>query len=203
MNKEIYDKLMDWAVNYSDLNYYDRLYGEFLLDRNVLIFPLSLFILFLLAALIIFFIDRCEKASDAKNKNKFDILSFVSFVVTVITAITFAFGSLNTNTAKVDTSSLYLSKVYLSLSKNQQTYLAAKLDEHFLKQIGEQSFPNDYRSDKLVKIDYSDFKNIAKDVAYIAGDDVLIKEYFEKDVILQDNYERLKSLYEKIHKIGN
>ena len=203
MNKEIYDKLMDWAVNYSDLNYYDRLYGEFLLDRKVLIFPLSIFILFLLAALIIFFIDRCEKASDAKNKNKFDILSFVSFVVTVITAITFAFGSLNTNTAKVDTSSLYLSKVYLSLSKNQQTYLAAKLDEHFLKQIGEQSFPNDYRSDKLVKIDYSDFKNIAKDVAYVAGDDVLIKEYFEKDAILQDNYERLKSLYEKTHKIGN
>ena len=66
MNKEIYDKLMDWAVNYSDLNYYERLYGEFLLDRKVLIFPLSLFILFLLAALIIFFIDRCEKASDAK-----------------------------------------------------------------------------------------------------------------------------------------
>ena len=173
------------------------MYGEFLLDREVLIFPLSLFILFLLVALTIFFTDRCEKASDAKNKNKFDILSFVSFVVTIITAITFAFGSLNTNTAKVDTSSLYLSKIYQSLSPNQQIYLTSKLDEHFLKQIGEQSFPNDYRSDKLVKIDYSDFKNIAKDVAYIAGNDVLIKEYFETDAILRDNYERIKSLYEK------
>ena len=85
----------------------------------------------------------------------------------------------------------------MSLSKNQQTYLAARLDEHFLKQIGDQSFPNDYRSDKLVKIDYIDFKDIAKDVAYIANDDVLIKEYFETDTILQDNYERIKSLYEK------
>ena len=197
MNKEIYDKLMDWALSHSGLNYYDQLYGEFLLDREVLIFPLSLFILFLLVALTIFFTDRCEKASDAKNKNKFDILSFVSFVVTIITAITFAFGSLNTNTAKVDTSSLYLSKIYQSLSPNQQIYLTSKLDEHFLKQIGEQSFPNDYRSDKLVKIDYSDFKNIAKDVAYIAGNDVLIKEYFETDAILRDNYERIKSLYEK------
>lgn len=37
----------------------------------------------------------------------------------------------------------------------------------------------------------------------LQGDDVLIKEYFEKDAILQDNYERLKSLYEKTHKIGN
>lgn len=203
MDKQIYDGLIDWAVNHSDLDYYDRLYSEFLLDREVLIFPLPLFILFLLVALTMFFTDRCEKASDAKNKNRFDILSFVSFIVTVITAITFAFGSLNTNFAKVDTSSLYLSKVYQSLSPNQQIYLTSQLDEYFFKQIGEQSFPNDYRSDKLVKIDYSDFKNIAKDVAYVAGDDVLIKEYFEKDAILRDNYERLKSLYEKTHKIGN
>lgn len=197
MDKQIYSGLIDWAANHSDLNSYDKFYGEFLLNQKVLIFPLSLFILFLLAALTIFFIDRCEKASDAKNQKKFDILSLWSFIVAVITAITFAFGSLNTNTAKVDTSSLYLSKAYLSLSKNQQTYLAARLDEHFLKQIGDQSFPNDYRSDKLVKIDYIDFKDIAKDVAYIANDDVLIKEYFETDTILQDNYERIKSLYEK------
>lgn len=44
MNKEIYDKLMDWALNHSGLNYYDQLYGDFLLDRDVLIFPLPLFI---------------------------------------------------------------------------------------------------------------------------------------------------------------
>ena len=197
MDKQIYNGLIDWAVNHSGLNSYDKFYGEFLLNQKVLIFPLSLFILFLLAALIIFFIDRCEKASDAKNKNKFDILSFVSFVVTVITAITFAFGSLNTNTAKVDTSSLYLSKVYQSLSKNQQLYLSSKLDEHFLKQIGDKPFPNDYKADKLIKIDYIDFKNIANDVAYIADDEVLIKDYFKTDAILQDNYERIKSLYEK------
>lgn len=197
MDKQIYNRLIDWAVNHSGLNSYDKFYGEFLLNQKVLIFPLSLFILFLLAALTIFFIDRCEKASDEKNRNKFDILSLGSFIVAVITAITFAFGSFETNSAKVDTSSLHLSKVYQSLSPNQQIYLTSKLDEYFLKQIGEQSFPNDYRSDKLVKIDYSDFKNIAKDVAYVAGDDVLIKEYFEKDAILRDNYERIKSLYEK------
>lgn len=197
MDKQIYDRLIDWAVSHSGLDYYDRLYGEFLLNQKVLIFPLSLFIFFLLVALTIFFIVCCEKASDAKNQKKFDILSLWSFIVAVITAITFAVGSFNTNTAEVDTSSLYLSKAYLSLSKNQQTYLASKLDEHFLKQIGDQSFPNDYRSDKLVKIDYIDFKNIAKDVAYIAGNDVLIKEYFEIDAILQDNYGRIKSLYEQ------
>ena len=67
----------------------------------------------------------------------------------------------------------------------------------FLKQIGNQPFPNDYRADKLIKIDYADFKNIAKDVAYIADNDVLIKEYFEIDTILQDNYGRLKSLHEQ------
>lgn len=199
MDKQIYDGLIDWAVNHSDLDYYDRLYGEFLLDREVLIFPLSLFILFLLVALTIFFADRCEKASAPKNKNKFDILSFVSFIVTVITAITFAFGSLNTNFAKVDTSSLYLSKVYQTLSPNQQIYLATKLDEHFLKQIGDNPLPEDYKSDKLVKIDYTDFKNIVKDVAYIAGNDVLLKEYFKTDAILQDNYERIKLLYDKRH----
>lgn len=44
MDKQIYDGLIDWAVNHSDLNYYDRLYGEFLLDREVLIFPLPLLI---------------------------------------------------------------------------------------------------------------------------------------------------------------
>lgn len=200
MDNQIYDGLIDWAANHSGLNSYDKFYGEFLLNQKVLIFPLSLFILFILAALTIFFIDRCEKASDAKKQKKFDILSLWSFIVAVITAITFAVGSLNTNTAKVDTSSLYLSKVYLSLSKNQQTYLASKLDEHFLKQIGDQSFPNDYRADKLVKVDYIDFKNIAKDVAYIAGNDILIKEYFETDAILQDNYERIKSLYERYSK---
>ena len=134
-----------------------------------------------------------------KNKNRFDILSFVSFIVTVITAITFAFGSLNTNFAKVDTSSLYLSKVYQTLSPNQQIYLATKLDEHFLKQIGDNPLPEDYKSDKLVKIDYIDFKNIVKDVAYIAGNDVLLKEYFKTDAILQDNYERIKLLYDKRH----
>lgn len=203
MDKQIYDGLIDWATNHSGLNSYDQIYGEFLLNKKVLIFPLPLFILFLLVALTIFFTDRCEKASDEKNRNKFDILSLGSFIVAVITAITFAFGSFETNSAKVDTSSLYLSKVYQSLSPNQQIYLTSQLDEYFFKQIGEQSFPNDYRSDKLVKIDYSDFKNIAKDVAYVAGDDVLIKEYFEKDAILRDNYERLKSLYEKTHKIGN
>lgn len=199
MDKQIYDGLIDWAVNHSDLDYYDRLYSEFLLDREVLIFPLPLFILFLLVALTMFFTDRCEKASDAKNKNRFDILSFVSFIVTVITAITFAFGSLNTNFAKVDTSSLYLSKVYQTLSPNQQIYLATKLDEHFLKQIGDTPLPEDYKSDKLVKINYIDFINIAKDVAYIAGNDVLLKEYFKTDVILQDNYERIKLLYDKRH----
>lgn len=203
MDKQIYNGLIDWAVNHSGLNSYDKFYGEFLLNQKVLIFPLSLFILFLLAALTIFFIDRCEKASDEKNRNKFDILSLGSFIVAVITAITFAIGSVNTNLAKVDTSSLYLSQVYQSLSKNQQLYLSSKLDEHFLKQIGDKPFPNDYKADKLIKIDYIDFKNIAKDVAYVAGDDVLIKEYFETDVILQDNYEHLKSLYEKTHKIGN
>jgi len=46
MDKQIYDGLIDWAVNHSDLNYYDRLYGEFLLDREVLIFPLPLLIFF-------------------------------------------------------------------------------------------------------------------------------------------------------------
>lgn len=199
MDKQIYDGLIDWAVNHSDLDYYDRLYSEFLLDREVLIFPLPLFILFLLVALTMFFTYRCEKASDAKNKNRFDILSFVSFIVTVITAITFAFGSLNTNFAKVDTSSLYLSKVYQTLSPNQQIYLATKLDEHFLKQIGDTPLPEDYKSDKLVKINYIDFINIAKDVAYIAGNDVLLKEYFKTDVILQDNYERIKLLYDKRH----
>jgi len=134
-----------------------------------------------------------------KNKNRFDILSFVSFIVTVITAITFAFGSLETNFAKVDTSSLYLSKVYQSLSPNQQIYLETKLDEHFLKQIGDKPIPEDYKSDELIKIYYIDFKNIAKDVAYIAGNDVLLKEYFKTDAILQDNYERIKLLYDKRH----
>ena len=197
MDKQIYDGLMDWALNHSGLNYYDQLYGELLLDRKILILPLSLFILLILVGLTMFFMDRYEKAQNEQEKNKFNKLSFVLFVFTTITTITFAFGSLYTNTAKVDTSSLYLSKAYLSLSKNQQTYLTSKLDEHFLKQIGGQSFPNDYRSEKLVKIDYIDFRNIVKDVSYIADDDVLIKEYFETDTILQDNYERIKSLYEK------
>lgn len=67
MDKQIYSGLIDWAANHSDLNSYDKFYGEFLLNQKVLIFPLSLFILFLLAALTIFFIDRCEKASDAKK----------------------------------------------------------------------------------------------------------------------------------------
>lgn len=191
MDKQIYDGLIDWATNHSGLNFYDQIYGEFLLNKKVLIFPLPLFILFLT--------DRCEKASDAKNKNKFDILSFGAFILTVITAITFAFGSLETNFAKVDTSSLYLSKVYQSLSPNQQIYLSTKLDEHFLKQIGDTPLPEDYKSDKLVKINYIDFINIAKDVAYIAGNDVLLKEYFKTDVILQDNYERIKLLYDKRH----
>ena len=199
MDKQIYDGLIDWAVNHSGLNSYDKFYGEFLLNQKVLIFPLSLFILFLLAALTIFFIDRCEKASDAISKNKFDILSLGSFIVAVITAITFAFGSVDTNFAKVDTSSLYLSQVYQSLSPNQQIYLTSKLDEHFLKQIGNTPLPEDYKSDQLVKIDYIDFINIAKDVAYIAGNDVLLKEYFKTDVILQDNYERIKLLYDKRH----
>ena len=172
MDKQIYDGLIDWAVNHSDLDYYDRLYSEFLLDREVLIFPLPLFILFLLVALTMFFTDRCEKASDAKNKNRFDILSFVSFIVTVITAITFAFGSLNTNFAKVDTSSLYLSKVYQTLSPNQQIYLATKLDEHFLKQIGDTPLPEDYKSDKLVKINYIDFKIIMSALNYFMTKDI-------------------------------
>ena len=197
MNKEIYDKLMDWALNHSGLNYYDQLYGEFLLNKKVLILPLSLFILLVLAGLTMFFMDCYEKAQNEQDKNKFDKLSLVSFVITSVTAITFAFGSLYTNTAKVDTSSLYLSQVYQSLSQNQQLYLSSKLDEYFLKQIGNQPFPNDYKADKLIKIDYIDFKNIAKDVAYVADNDVLIKEYFETDTILQDNYGRLKSLYEK------
>ena len=203
MDKQIYDGLIDWAVNHSDLNYYDRLYGEFLLDREVLIFPLPLLIFLILVVVTMFLEDRSEKAQNGQDKKKFEIFSLVSFGVTAVTAISLAIASVNTNCAKVDTSSLYLSKIYQSLSKNQQLYLSSRLDEHFLKQIGDKPFPNDYKADKLVKIDYSDFKNIAKDVAYIAGDDVLIKEYFEKDVILQDNYERLKSLYEKIHKIGN
>lgn len=199
MDKQIYEGLIDWATNHSGLNSYDQIYGEFLLNKKVLIFPLPLFILFLLVALTMFFTDRCEKAVDAKNKNKFDILSFVSFIVTIITAITFAFGSLNTNFAKVDTSSLYLSKTYQSLSPSQQVYLSTKLDEHFLKQIGDKPIPEDYKSDELIKIDYIDFKNIAKDVAYIVGNDVLIKEYFKTDAILQDNYERIKLLYDKRH----
>lgn len=199
MDKQIYEGLIDWATNHSGLNSYDQIYGEFLLNKKVLIFPLPLFILFLLVALTIFLTDRCEKASDAKNKNKFDILSFGSFILTVITAITFVFGSLETNFAKVDTSSLYLSKVYQSLSPNQQIYLSTKLDEHFLKQIGDTPLPEDYKSDKLVKINYINFINIAKDVAYIAGNDVLLKEYFKTDAILQDNYERIKLLYDKRH----
>lgn len=69
--------------------------------------------------------------------------------------------------------------------------------DYFLKQIGDTPLPEDYKSDKLVKINYIDFINIAKDVDYIAGNDVLLKEYFKTDVILQDNYERIKSLYEK------
>ena len=196
MNKEIYNNLMDWALNHSGLNYYDQLYSEFLLDRDVLIFPLPLFILLILAGLTMFFTE-CYNSANTQDRKKFDIFSVVSFVITTITAITFLSGSLNTNFASVDTSSLYLSKTYLSLSKNQQTYLTSKLDEYFLKQIGNQPFPNDYRADKLIKIDYADFKNIAKDVAYIADNDVLIKEYFETDTILQDNYGRLKSLHEQ------
>ena len=203
MNKEIYDKLMDWALNHSGLNYYDQLYGDFLLDRDVLIFPLPLFIFLILVGLTMFLEDRSEKEQDVQSKKKFETFSLVSFGVTAVTAISLAIGSVNTNLAAVDTSSLYLSQVYQSLSKNQQLYLSSKLDEHFLKQIGDKPFPNDYKADKLVKIDYIDFKNIAKDVAYVAGDDVLIKEYFKTDAILQDNYERLKSLYEKTHKIGN
>lgn len=147
--------------------------------------------------------DRSEKAQNGQDKKKFEIFSLVSFGVTAVTAISLAIASVNTNCAKVDTSSLYLSKVYQTLSPNQQIYLATKLDEHFLKQIGDNPLPEDYKSDKLVKIDYTDFKNIVKDVAYIAGNDVLLKEYFKTDAILQDNYERLKSLYEKTHKIGN
>lgn len=203
MNKEIYDKLMDWALNHSGLNYYDQLYGDFLLDRDVLIFPLPLFIFLILVGLTMFLEDRSEREQDWQSKKKFETFSLVSFGVTAVTAISLAIGSVNTNLAAVDTSSLYLSQVYQSLSKNQQLYLSSKLDEHFLKQIGDKPFPNDYKADKLVKIDYIDFKNIAKDVAYVAGDDVLIKEYFKTDAILQDNYERLKSLYEKTHKIGN
>lgn len=197
MNKEIYDKLMDWALNHSGLNYYDQLYGDFLLDRDVLIFPLPLFIFLILVGLTMFLEDRSEKEQDGQSKKKFEIFSLVSFGVTAVTVISLVIGSVNTNLAKVDTSSLYLSQVYQSLSKNQQLYLSSKLDEHFLKQIGDKPFPNDYKADKLVKIDYIDFKNIAKDVAYVADDDVLIKEYFKTDVILQDNYERIKSLYEK------
>lgn len=197
MNKEIYDKLMDWALNHSGLNYYDQLYGEFLLGRKILIFPLPLFILLVLAGLIMFFMDCYERAQNAQDKKKFDIFSLISFIITIITAITFALGSLNTNTAKVDTSSLYLSQVYQSLSQNQQLYLSSKLDEYFLKQIGNQPFPNDYKDGKLIKIDYADFKDIATDVAYIADNDVLIKEYFETDTILQDNYGRLKLLHEQ------
>lgn len=203
MNKEIYDKLMDWALNHSGLNYYDQLYGDFLLDRDILIFPLPLFIFLILVGLTMFLEDRSEKEQNGQDKKKFETFSLVSFGVTVVTAISLAIGSVNTNLAAVDTSSLYLSQVYQSLSKNQQLYLSSKLDEHFLKQIGDKPFPNDYKADKLVKIDYIDFKNIAKDVAYVAGDDVLIKEYFKTDAILQDNYERLKSLYEKTHKIGH
>lgn len=199
MNNQIYDKLMDWAANHSGLNYYDQLYGEFLLNREVLIFPLSLFIFFVLCGLTMFLADHCEKSKSEQAKNKFEIFSGLSFGVTIITAIIFANGSLNTNTAKVDTSSLYLSEAYLFLTKNQQLYLSSKLDEHFLKQIGDKSFPNNYRSDKLRKINYIDFKNIAKDTAYIAGDDDLIKEYFGIDAILQDNYERLKLLYNNEH----
>lgn len=203
MNKEIYDKLMDWALNHSGLNYYDQLYGDFLLDRDVLIFPLPLFIFLILVGLTMFLEDRSEKEQDGQSKKKFETFSLVSFGVTAVTVISFAIGSVNTNLAKVDTSSLYLSQVYQSLSKNQQLYLSSKLDEHFLKQIGDKPFPNDYKADKVIKIDYIDFKNIAKDVAYIADDEVLIKDYFKTDAILQDNYERLKSLYEKTHKIGN
>lgn len=197
MNKEIYDKLMDWAVNHSGLNYYDQLYGEFLFDRDVLIFPLPLFIFLILVGLTMFLEDRREKEQDGQSKKKFETFSLVSFGITAVTAISLAIGSLNTNTAKVDISSLYFSKAYLSLSKNQQTYFTSKLDEYFLKRIGNQPFPNDYKDGKLIKIDYADFKDIAKDVAYIANDDVLIKEYFETDTILQDNYGRLKSLHEQ------
>lgn len=198
MDKQVYDKLLDWAANHSDLNYYDQLYGEFLLNREILIFPLSLFIFFVLCGLTMFLADHCEKSKSEQAKNKFEIFSGLSFGVTIITAIIFANGSLNTNTAKVDTSSLYLSEAYLFLTKNQQLYLSSKLDEHFLKQIGDKPFPDNYRSDKLRKINYIDFKNIAKDTAYIDGDD-LIKEYFGIDAILQDNYERLKLLYNNEH----
>ena len=203
MNKEIYDKLMDWALNHSGLNYYDQLYGDFLLDRDILIFPLPLFIFLILVGLTMFLEDRSEKEQNGQDKKKFETFSLISFGVTAVTAISLAIGSVNTNLAAVDTSSLYLSQVYQSLSKNQQLYLSSKLDEHFLKQIGDKPFPNDYKADKLVKIDYIDFKNIAKDVAYIADDEVLIKDYFKTDAILQDNYERIKSLYEKTHKIGH
>lgn len=197
MNKQIYDGLIDWAVNHSGLDYYDRLYSEFLLDRDVLIFPLPLFIFLILVGLTMFLEDRREKEQNGQSKNKFETFSLVSFGITAVTAISLAIGSLNTNTAKVDISSLYFSKAYLSLSKNQQTYFTSKLDEYFLKQIGNQPFPNDYKDGKLIKIDYADFKDIAKDVAYVANDDVLIKEYFETDTILQDNYGRLKSLHEQ------
>lgn len=203
MDKQIYDNLMDWALNHSGLNYYDQLYGDFLLDRDILIFPLPLFIFLILVGLTMFLEDRSEKEQNGQDKKKFETFSLISFGVTAVTAISLAIGSVNTNLAAVDTSSLYLSQVYQSLSKNQQLYLSSKLDEHFLKQIGDKPFPNDYKADKLVKIDYIDFKNIAKDVAYIADDEVLIKDYFKTDAILQDNYERLKSLYEKTHKIGN
>lgn len=199
MNNQIYDKLMDWAANHSGLNYYDQLYSEFLLNREILTFPLSLFIFFVLCGLTMFLADHCEKSKSEQAKNKFEIFSGLSFGVTIITAIIFANGSLNTNTAKVDISSLYLSEAYLSLTKNQQLYLSSKLDEHFLKQIGDKEFPNNYKTDKLTKINYIDFKNIAKDTAYIAGDDDLIKEYFGIDAILQDNYERLKLLYNNEH----
>lgn len=199
MDKQIYDGLIDWAVNHSDLNYYDRLYGEFLLDREVLIFPLPLLIFLILVVVTMFLEDRSEKAQNGQDKKKFEIFSLVSFGVTAVTAISLAIASVNTNCAKVDTSSLYLSKVYQTLSPNQQIYLATKLDEHFLKQIGDNPLPEDYKSDKLVKIDYTDFKNIVKDVAYIAGNDVLLKEYFKTDAILQDNYERIKLLYDKRH----
>lgn len=199
MNNQIYDKLMDWAANHSGLNYYDQLYSEFLLNREVLIFPLSLFIFFVLCGWTTFCGDCYEKAKNEQEKNKLNIFYRVSFGVTIITAIIFANGSLNTNTAKVDISSLYLSEAYLSLTKNQQLYLSSKLDEHFLKQIGDKEFPNNYKTDKLTKINYIDFKNIAKDVAYIARDYDLIKEYFGIDAILQDNYERLKLLYNNEH----